>query len=183
MDARPECTQITLLLPWFVSESLEPAERRMVRTHLIHCANCRKELAQTRVARAVFAANTTIAAANICSFDAGRRRVANFRRTFLAAAAAVLVLSLTTAGLWIKQSVEPTRQVDQSQRTTLHTMTFEEPGDEALFVTTLEPEAQDANSGRQLLIRESFEPDGFDNTWKAQGFAVSTAKSSTNSVS
>lgn len=181
MDARPQCTEITLLLPWFVSESLEPAERRVVRTHLIHCANCRQELAQTRVARAVFAADTTIAATNICSFDAGRRRMANFRRTFLAAA--MLVFCLMTAGMWIRQSVAPTQQVDQPQAATLHTMTFEAPGDEALFVTTFEPEAQDANSGRQLLIRESFELDGFDNTWKTQGFAVSTANASTNDVS
>jgi hypothetical protein len=181
MDPRSQCTDITLLLPWYVNGTLESGERRMVRSHLIHCPSCRQELARTRTAHEVFAADTALEETNVRSFAAARARFMNSKRTYLAAAAMVAVC-LMTAGLWMSPSPAPTHDAEQPQRVTLDAMTFETPDAVALFVTTDEPEAQDADAGRQLLTRESFEFGGFDTTWKAQGMAASTANADTNNV-
>jgi hypothetical protein len=50
------CEQATLALPWLLNGSLEPAERRAVREHLLRCPQCRAEVARTREALALFTA-------------------------------------------------------------------------------------------------------------------------------
>lgn len=169
MDPRGQCTDITLLLPWFVNGSLEPAERRMVRNHLINCPTCRRELAQTRLARKLFATEDTAGTTNIQHLDVNRRRVASTRKWYLAAAA-VLTLCLTSAGIWIGQSASVPQQ---PQQVAVDRMTFETPGDEPLFVTVGEPEQRDASAGRRELAHEAFEHGSSDNAWKFVGFAES----------
>lgn len=36
--------QIQLLLPWYMNQSLQPAERQRVESHIRHCLPCRREL-------------------------------------------------------------------------------------------------------------------------------------------
>lgn len=43
-------------LPWYLTGALDPAERSAIQDHLDHCADCRRELAATRVALELFAA-------------------------------------------------------------------------------------------------------------------------------
>ena len=42
------CDRTTLALPWLLNGSLEAAERREVREHLIRCPQCRAEAASLR---------------------------------------------------------------------------------------------------------------------------------------
>jgi hypothetical protein len=44
-------------LPWLLNESLEPAERRAVAAHLEGCTACQKEMEDTRLGAAVYAAH------------------------------------------------------------------------------------------------------------------------------
>jgi len=49
-----DCTHVTEVLPWFLNGSLDAGERRDVEEHLESCERCRRELADTRFAGAVF---------------------------------------------------------------------------------------------------------------------------------
>jgi hypothetical protein len=42
------CTEVRELLPWLANGTLETAERRGATEHLIGCADCRRQLAETR---------------------------------------------------------------------------------------------------------------------------------------
>lgn len=49
-----DCAHVAELLPWFLNGSLDAGERRAVEEHLESCEVCRRELADTRFAGAVF---------------------------------------------------------------------------------------------------------------------------------
>lgn len=48
------CVSTQELLPWYLNRTLSEDDSRIVREHLAHCADCRRELELTREARAVF---------------------------------------------------------------------------------------------------------------------------------
>lgn len=51
------CKNVIELLPWLLNGSLEPEERQAVEEHLETCEACRRELAATREAAALYAAH------------------------------------------------------------------------------------------------------------------------------
>lgn len=51
------CASTQELLPWMLNDSLSAEDARQVRAHLDDCADCRRELEETRIARAVFDAH------------------------------------------------------------------------------------------------------------------------------
>lgn len=52
---RQEHEEIDLLLPWYVNETLGPAERDRVAGHIASCSECRESVAQLRAVQALVA--------------------------------------------------------------------------------------------------------------------------------
>ncbi|HEV7613841.1 MAG TPA: zf-HC2 domain-containing protein [Steroidobacteraceae bacterium] len=48
-QGRDPCREVSELLPWYVNGTISEDERQRVDAHLIHCANCRHDLAQDRL--------------------------------------------------------------------------------------------------------------------------------------
>ena len=55
-----DCQDVRERLPWWVNESLNPAERKELAGHLESCRGCRAELEETRAALAAFAHHLSI---------------------------------------------------------------------------------------------------------------------------
>lgn len=75
MQTTDQHQQISLLLPWYLNQSLEPAERQRVENHLRSCMLCRRELVYlNKLAATVKQASDLDAAAEI-SFDGLREKL------------------------------------------------------------------------------------------------------------
>ena len=104
-DATCHCT--VLALPWLLNGSLDAAERRQVREHLIACPQCRAELARTRETLALFGGvrrETVVALAAAESAPAtaaGRRAIDGRVLRRLAWAAAIAALLSSGGALWL----------------------------------------------------------------------------------
>ncbi len=122
MKLQRTCARTIPALPWLLNGSLQGADLRQVREHLIQCPACRQELARTRTALAMFTADAVAAArapqavntANTSNtaFTSRIQRGRILRRLSWAAAAAVVVSSF--AGLWTARAPEiaPTPRPD-----------------------------------------------------------------------
>jgi len=102
------CHRTVLALPWLLNGSLEAAERREVREHLIACPGCRAELARTREVLATVQAGRAAAAGEPAAAVARAGRVAAFRRAAtgrlsgqrLAWAAMIAALVISAGNVW-----------------------------------------------------------------------------------
>lgn len=101
------CRRTVLALPWLLNGSLEAAERRLVREHLIACPACRAELARTRETLALFASARREAVSGAPADSpaaSARRRSGNgkvLRR--LAWAAMIAAVLASGGGLWLSR--------------------------------------------------------------------------------
>jgi anti-sigma factor RsiW len=93
------CDRTTLALPWLLNGSLEAAERREVREHLIRCPQCRAELARTRETLAVFRAAAAAQSAPVVAAAAGPSRFASRGRVLGPLSWAATIAALLTAGV------------------------------------------------------------------------------------
>lgn len=64
-----ECRQVTELLPWFANGSLAPAEADPIARHLNGCEECRRELAETGEAFALFGEHLSTSTLVAMAFD------------------------------------------------------------------------------------------------------------------
>lgn len=127
MKLQRTCARTIPALPWLLNGSLQGADLRQVREHLIQCPACRQELARTRTALAMFttdavaaarapqAVSTATTSNTATASNIQRGRV--LRRLSWAAAAAVVVSSF--AGLWTAREPEiaPTPRPDVASAT------------------------------------------------------------------
>jgi anti-sigma factor RsiW len=67
--------KVVLLLPWYVNQSLERHESRLVDAHLQHCMSCRRELSSLRLLSAAIQRNSSMNAAVDLSFAALKSRL------------------------------------------------------------------------------------------------------------
>lgn len=119
MTSETPCQQTILALPWLLNGSLEPAERREVREHLLRCPQCRAELARTRETLALFrpAAGTSAEPRRAAAGSAGRGRILR-RLSWAAMIAAVLsgVGGTWLVGTWLSgPRTAPLAQYDPAQ--------------------------------------------------------------------
>jgi hypothetical protein len=98
------CHRTVLALPWLLNGSLAASERREVREHLIHCPQCRAQLAHTRETLAVFQAPAAAAPAEqpVASHLAATASSAAGRvLRHLSWAALIAVVLSSLAGAWL----------------------------------------------------------------------------------
>ena len=118
MKLQRTCARTIPALPWLLNGSLQGADLRQVREHLIQCPACRQELARTRTALAMFTVGAAAAArAPLAVNTPNTQRGRVLRRLSWAAAAAVVVSSF--AGLWTAREPEiaPTPRPDVASAT------------------------------------------------------------------
>jgi anti-sigma factor RsiW len=117
MNLDSSCQHTVLALPWLLNGSLEAAERRAVREHLIGCAACRTELAQTRQALALFQAAEPVQEQRPAPVSMPARRAAGsapmLRRLALAAAIAAVVM--TGGRVWLRLGREQAQEQAQNR--------------------------------------------------------------------